>query len=175
MKCPYCGSDDCKKVSLAYEAGTSKGTFGGVGLAAGGGSSGSVVGGTGFGGNTFNQTLLAKRLSPPTEPQPVSAIICGLIAISSLISAFSILYDPKSDSRIEGCVVCLIIAAIMGFLVRNQWMKHVEKRKEYARILALWQDSWVCLRCGRDWQPDTDSEKSVRGTDSVILRRSRRI
>jgi len=147
MKCPYCESEDCKKVSLVYESGTSAGSFTGVGAGVGGSSGGLGAGGAAFGGKTSTQTLLARRLAPPPDPQNVGAmaVFAGFIAILALI--YSVSGDSVSSFGLG-------VAAVLGVLAIGAGISYAGQKKGYPQKLARWQGSWICLRCGKDWWED---------------------
>jgi hypothetical protein len=147
MKCPYCESEDCKKVSLVFEAGTSAGSFAGVGAAGAGYSGGSALGGGVSVGNTSNQTLLAQRLAPPAKPDASVAIAAGLVTFVALIFGFS-------GRSVSGVV--LAVAAINGLVAVFAGLVYSERQKSYPILLARWQDLWMCLRCGRQWETGAD-------------------
>jgi hypothetical protein len=84
IKCPNCDSENTAKCSVAYQTGTSTGSFGGIGVDLQG-----DVGG--FGGITSSQTLFAQTVSPPKAPSssPVGMV---LLIIGGALIFFSLAY-----------------------------------------------------------------------------------
>ncbi|MDA8332731.1 MAG: hypothetical protein M0027_16295 [Candidatus Dormibacteraeota bacterium] len=152
MECPTCHSDDTQAVPVAYHAGVSNiettshsGAKLGVGLV--GGQLGVGVLG---GGRTKTQgvslTNQAQQLAPPEEMRPTYRLnrrwLWGILVlvVASLLSSISVI---------------LGIAVLLGFAVWLFSWRHSqsEKAKAYNRdvlpgLLARWNRSWFCRRCG---------------------------
>jgi len=127
--CPSCGSDNYTKVSLAYAQGTSSisSTTTGIGLAAGGFG----VGGASTTGQ--QQSVLAQKLKPPTDPSGAIGCLIVLCVILFFSGAISGGWAPMMVFVIP-CIV-LLVAKI------NSVPKYLES-------MAQWQKLFICLRCG---------------------------
>ena len=143
MNCPTCNSTDCKKSHLVYETNTSIGSFSGVGTA---------IGEVGLaGGTSRSQTLLASRVAPPK-----SYNISAPGVVISVVGAGMILLGASGDEQSNlliyfGAAVCGI-----GCLLLISGNK---KAGIYAQEMDEWRNTWICLSCGKQWQPNSASYK----------------
>lgn len=142
--CPHCQSDNTQAISVLLQAGTIQGAIkgGAVGYSQGGG-----LGGSAFSGATSQQSDLARRFSPGARPEARTwAMLLGL---------FMVLFGALMGSTGQaGCAAGVIIPGAILLLIylsdrsglplrRTRWQDAIERAKR----------GWVCLRCGRDWEP----------------------
>ena len=139
---------------MIYQSGTTTGTS--QTLAYGG-----EVGLIGASAKTKSQSVLAQRVVPPIKPEfslsevlAVGAIIAIIIFTSIGLLAFGL----------HWILVILIALAATGGVVyfTIQKINSVEKAKyPYERALTIWQNSWMCLKCGYNWSFNPLKNKKV--------------
>jgi len=148
-KCPHCGSESTIKCSVAYQSGTSRGSFSGIGMDLAG-----DIGG--FGGVKTSQTAFAASLAPPkiqstTQPQWLMGLIVGGLAA---ILGFGYLVDD--DTKVKWpCIVailCGIVTAIASAI--KLAADHNEVKKQATIAMMKWMNEWVCTRCGSRFDPN---------------------
>ena len=157
--CPRCGSSKIQSLPLLYEAGTSTSI-----------SKGRVIGVAGLGTDHLTpaggltttthrqQTLLAARYSPPSPPKasndiPAFTALLFIGALILIISGIALLASRSDDFplwsfRVLGSL--LILAGIATFIPALKIM-HAEQEKlmkTYRSKLLIWQQSFVCHKCG---------------------------
>ena len=160
-QCPKCKSTDFKKVSLVWETGTSTGKSSGAGV--GIGMRGDIGLGA-LGGVTTQQTVLAKRLSPPVPHQGagcMSGILwVGLVCfcIWCLRSAFTC--DPLDRGVFLYSLV--IFSSLLAWFAWSCWRIATEEARKYTDAKQKWDQSWFCMRCGHVW----DTALATRDRDS---------
>lgn len=150
MKCPSCDSENTIKSQVAYQSGTSTGSFGGIGVDLQG-----DVGG--FGGVSSSQTLFAQSVSPPTARGNNPRGLIGLI-VGGILTIFSLgFYHNASGSSIKAVCVLLICAGILCLIgsLYFCFTDHALVMKAHKRDLEKWARQWVCLRCGTKFEPST--------------------
>jgi hypothetical protein len=144
MKCPNCDSEQTIMCSVAYQTGTTTGSFGGIGIDLQG-----DIGG--FGGVKKSQTLFAKSVSPPqaqgTGTNPLGLVLLVGGALGAILG-FGYYADPDTHAKslciLGACVgiVCLIVSlCILG-------ADHQRIMREHKLNLEKWARQWVCTRCG---------------------------
>lgn len=138
MKCNQCNSDNVVKASLAYEMGTSSGSMNSVGVGLDADGLSPMVGRS----SGQIQSRLAEKLQPPKNSETVG---CGALGVALLI-AFGLAYLFDPSSTFWKIVVGLIIPAAIGIPLYVS-MRAEEDRK-YLEKYAVYNELWVCLRCG---------------------------
>lgn len=148
-KCPHCGSDSTMKSSVAYQSGTSRGSFSGIGMDLGG-----DIGG--FGGVKKSQTAFAARLAPPkiqssTQPQWLIGFIVG--GLAAILGFGYLVFD---DTKIKWpCVVAILFGIVAAVASGVKLVAVPNKVKEQATIAMMkWMNEWVCTRCGSRFDPN---------------------
>ena len=146
LHCPQCRSAEVRRLSLVYRAGTSEvqtrsGTIGmgatGAGLGAGFAST--VTQGT-------HQSLLAIDTAPPQKksvPLAFFLLALGLLMIAAGVSG-------------EG-VAFLVLGPLLSII--GWWYLKAARtfNKKYPQLLARWEASFLCMRCGRVFQAANSS------------------
>ena len=163
--CPSCHSQNVASARFAYEAGKSNATFLGVGL---GGGDGILVGGS------QSQSVLSERAAPPpmASRAPLliacisipTAIIAGLQAID-LIRSTSNEQNEQGQKLLGIMCIAFIIGAISSMVAtaNANW-----NRKEYPRLLKLWQSKWICCKCGAMFRVNAAPEGSLDDLASAV-------
>ena len=149
MRCPKCNSTDLKKLSLAYEEGL-YGSKGHTRLSA------ALVGGSGpdliVGRATTrasHQSVLSKRLKPPTKWSYVKVISWSVVLFLSVgWLVFYVNTIAKSATTVMspaltgyGLLVAVVFASIVVLVVRHNL-------SVYPKRIAEWDRSFICQRCG---------------------------
>ena len=147
-ECPQCGSSNIQSVQFLYEAGTSTSVADGrfVGVAGFGSDHLTPVGGV-TKITQHQQTRLAARYSPPDRE--IAAEGAGLFLILGLL--LNILGGISIFITLIGWALLLAGTASMVYALIEligRGAKQKEFNKVYARQLAQWQQSFVCLKCG---------------------------
>jgi DNA-directed RNA polymerase subunit RPC12/RpoP len=146
IKCPSCDSEDTIRCSVAYQTGTTTGSFGGIGVDLQG-----DIGG--FGGISSSQTLFAQSVSPPKAPasNPFALILLIVGGLSTLLG-FAYYNDPDTHKKwICVLMVCIgILLLIIGIYIL--FVDHPRKMNFYNFTLIQWERQWVCLRCGTKFE-----------------------
>ena len=170
MSCPSCGGENVKPVPFIYETGTT--TSGSTTFGAGMAGGHIVPFLASSGGNS--QTLLARRLRPPSQPDApwllmllgVLAVICLMISLYCwYIGATSIPARDWQDGRIAGdnlalfrsfgvsgtmIAIPLLVVSCLGHIWSKK--KYRAKLVQWQQYYALWQRSRVCLDCGHTFE-----------------------
>ena len=147
LRCPHCDSDNTVKCSVAYQAGTTTGSFGGIGID----SEGDIGG---FGGIKKSQTLFAQSISPPQAPGSSPGGLVLLIAGAlGTILGFAYYADTETHAKalciVVACagIVCLTAGVYLLFT------EHARLLKAHRLDLERWAQQWVCMRCGTRFEP----------------------
>src|SRR5579864_3335033 len=133
LVCPSCSSNDVRKLSLIYMAGTSDAKGVSRGIVAGGGSVG------GFSGRhqSTHQSKLAKSVGPPAKWPLLKPVLYGIVGMFCL-PFVRLSHNAWNALLISYCtmVVLYLVAALFYNLGRRP-----EK-------LRQWESSFMCQRCG---------------------------
>jgi hypothetical protein len=148
MKCPSCDSEDTIKCSVAYETGTTSGSFGGIGI--------NLHGDIGsFSGRKRSQTLFAKSVSPPERTGDTSQVAIALLVVGALAAILGIGYYNDPDTHAK--TICILITCA-GFLclaaaIYRLYVDHARMMEAHRRDMVQWARQWVCMRCGIRFEP----------------------
>jgi predicted nucleic-acid-binding Zn-ribbon protein len=137
MRCPKCGSDHTRTFSVVYEEGTVHGTSSGY------------VDGYSATSNSFSQSPLASKCSPPyIESAGCFAKLCALV-IAVIVT---ILFNKYFGADKAGASISFVLITFFGalFVIGVIWQMLVglPREEKYKKQLALWESSWVCIKCG---------------------------
>jgi hypothetical protein len=140
LRCPQCGSDDTRKVSLVYGEGTSS-------------ISGSVRtygrssdGGTGYSfGNLSGsqQTELSRRLAPPAQKQHSPRAVAALF-VTLMVVSFVVLTNGGTP---VGVMAIGLPIAFLAFYAANGDTR-AWNETELPKLRAEWERKFLCRRCG---------------------------
>jgi len=140
FRCTSCGSDQVIRAEMVYMQGTSRGSFGGLG-----------IGGDGelgvFGGGTTTSSALATRMAPPKRRGRgglVAMIFCGLLALFFGLGFLGSEYGERS--ALFMMFVLFAALAALGFAADGPNRKYNSTR--YSSDYAQWKRTWCCMRCG---------------------------
>jgi len=145
LKCPACGNADVRRVALLFMDGTS-----GIQLSSSALGLRSVgeLGGLG-GAATFSQgtqqTALAQALTPPQKSQLGTMCLGGAIVVGLLLAVYG--SDLAWYANVVG------IAVVLGGLYLYRRLE-ATSRDEYARSMAAWERSFLCMRCGKRFEAE---------------------
>lgn len=165
--CPHCSSENTISVPLAYAQG--KGSSWGI----------ATFGKTWGIGAAFSSTQLADAIAPPTALKKNWVLATRFLerkmghwlsntrmSIAMLVGVFGLcrlLYDCYlHDFSDIGWGALLIIIGVLWTLAEMWGQKNGEpsihphdkqQYEEYMRDKALWDKSWICLKCGYRFVP----------------------
>lgn len=144
---------------MAYQAGTSSGQI----------QVTSYSEGDGFGvtgGQVRNQSLLAAKVAPPNQPESefatgfVAFILAAIMAcvVSYLLYFFLALFGYDLAGKLTGMFSVIGLTIWWTILFGNKMLPNRATREnQYNASMRVWKRSWICLRCGKDWQPRLSS------------------
>jgi DNA-directed RNA polymerase subunit RPC12/RpoP len=138
MKCSDCGADNCQRLEVAYQSGTSniqtQTRSSGLGLGRDGLGLGVVKSKT----SGVSQTQLSAKASPPRKqrylPWVVLFFVGWMVASSANLNHW----------------VWLIVG--IGAMAGSVYMGHQAfqfNRKEWPGMYQYWLESWICHTCGK--------------------------
>lgn len=150
MLCVHCNSENIKRFSVVCEEGTSVENFSATSKPVWNTKPFSPLGKQKMQGTRTVKTDLAKRCSPPTNPEYgilymaafPGIILGGYFGFSSGISW---------NSFWLGLIVFIAVLAIVLFGSLYLWKKFLNGNKSienYRASLENWQHSWYCAKCG---------------------------
>lgn len=138
MKCQQCGSEHTRTFSVVFEEGTTHGN-----------SSGHVDG-YATSANSFNQTPLAAKCSPP-ELQRTGGFVQFLgfvLAIYLAVKLNGITWSSKFSELTGWPFVLSFLGIGLAFMVTWELLVSGPREARYKMAMDRWRQSWVCLRCG---------------------------
>jgi DNA-directed RNA polymerase subunit RPC12/RpoP len=172
FRCPHCGADDVRKVSLMYEQATSNLNFRALSMGDQGGASYTA-------GSGGIQNLMGGRVAPPTPPaapkRPMSPTLAwiwlGLITFVTLLQTARYPAMMLAPSNASGAALfqgILSIALLFGLPIvwivshRIKMVGYQRRLSEYQNGIlptyqsqhARWARSWMCMRCGDLFERD---------------------
>lgn len=133
--CPQCGADNVRRLALIYREGLSQPSLAGGAGARWGGSHPLV---TGTGGR--QQTMASIGAAPPAPTGMALALAFGVLGIMLALMGGTM-----------GIVVGLVLLVVGGVAVYGAWSHNQE---EYPRLLAAWEKTFMCQRCGERFVPE---------------------
>ena len=148
-KCPHCGSDSTMKCSVAYQSGTSIGSFRGIGMDIDG-----DIGG--FGGVKTSQTAFAASLAPPKIQSTTDMGWLGLIGLGVLAVILGFGYLVDDDTKTKWPCIVAILFGIVTIVASGVKLTadHTAVKKQAAIAMMKWMKGWVCTRCGSRFDPN---------------------
>ncbi len=157
MRCLKCNSENCRKLEVIYEDGTTERTTEHSISNSEGSSYGESV--------SKSQTKLAKRCSPPEEP---SMTFFGIVSIPLLLYFFygvapdylpDVLMNYLGSFKGTSGFLLVIVLFVGIFLISayiSGGLYYVlggnRKWNAYEKELAVWKKGWLCLKCGNVFQ-----------------------
>ena len=147
LRCPKCNSTDLKKVSLAYQEGTyhikTRTRIRGLLFASGGPDV--LVGRTTTGGT--QQSALSKRLCPPAKWSYVKLVLwSGVVTLITLfLYVQHVMSSPAPASSLPLKLYVVFAPVVLLLLVGIVWRHN---HSTYQQKYALWNESFICERCG---------------------------
>jgi len=147
LRCPKCKSNNLKRVSLAYQEGTHRiDTRSGIrGLLFAGGGPDILIGRATTHGS--QQSVLSKRLSPPSKWSYMKLILWSGVAtlIALVIYVQHVMSSTVPASSLPAKLYVLFAPFIFLFLVAIIWRhNHLTYQQKYAQ----WNESFICERRG---------------------------
>lgn len=156
LNCPQCGSLDVQRLALVHAGGITSfhGEISSIGIGAG--SNGLGVGGGVSELSGSQQSNLSKIAAPPAtkvsgcQAKTVSLVFgwfAAFIVLSIVLSALSVPVGP-------GFVVAWVLASVVAIVAAKRTQLDDPKvaewnRTEYPKLLARWERSFMCGRCGQ--------------------------
>ena len=134
--CPKCESDHIQLFSMAFQSGTSTSTSTTTGMGFGSGG----LGAFGAVSESSNVTLLAQTVAPPAKR---ATNLWGIM----LILGTMMLAAGLQNIPVLIMGVLLIAVGFHFFRSAVKWNK-----EEYPRLLAQWESSWICHKCGNTFK-----------------------
>ena len=157
VQCEKCGSENVQRLEVVYESGTSFGSSTSSGSSstkgtgrASGSSYQTEHSGTSYG---FSQSNLAASVAPPVKYSVFVTLVTsvfqtfGLSMICLLIGAFVIYAGGGGFGWFF--VIIGIIYFLVGCVQTPRDVRNASKlSKEYPEQYKIWQESWICHKCG---------------------------
>jgi len=147
LRCLNCGGRDLRKVSLLYQEGRThfRARTGLRGLLLGSYGPDAFVGRT----NTVGilETQLSKNSEPPTK-WSYAKLLCwfALASIVALVAyVHSVMSSPGMASSLHVAIYIVVASCLLLFLGLLFWRHN---HLVFSRELALWERSFLCMRCG---------------------------
>lgn len=159
MHCPSCGTQDVRKVSVAYEMGVektrSKTIFGGGLLSIFGpmlGVGGAITRGT-------NETLQAQRLAPPQKSRPILSAFLVFLGLGMFgeIPVMILGWIIGKPGLVIGSILWLIAVFLLPALILVQG---VSRNRRIPGQLEKWNKLFICDRCGEVFTKDVGITES---------------
>jgi hypothetical protein len=150
MSCPKCNSDEWKLASLVHTEGKSysfsHSSASGIGIGTGG--LGIGIGGANTSG--INQTQLSAIAAPPTRADIQFYILGGgAILVFPIVFILMLIFNFSAGPAATLWWFLVPIALIgYGLSIREQAIE------DYDNNLKKWNDTRMCLRCGKFYLPD---------------------
>ena len=142
MQCPHCNSDNCQRLEVAYQSGTSniQTRSSGVGVGMGRGGIGVGVGNSKTSGTS--QTQLAQKASPPKKKRYLPLII-----------AFFIGWIIASDAGLKHWIWLILGVAAVILSCYMGYQAYRFNRETWPGLYQIWMESWICHKCGQIFHP----------------------
>lgn len=162
MQCPACESDNTRKLAAVWEEGsytqvsTAKTTMKGQSNVVGGGQTG-VLSSRQKGTTrttTTGMTNLAKRAARPSPETPIrdAAIMLGEGAVAIFVGGVIVAVAVSDPFAF---VLMAIAAALLVWRVYVLTVRGLQyNRRELPDLLAQWERSWWCTKCGEIFATD---------------------
>jgi hypothetical protein len=169
--CPKCNSSNTQSFEMAYQAGTTSGHVQVTSYSEGGG-----LGVTG--GKVRNQSLLAAKVAPPNPPEGevttgfISFLVAAVMAsVASFVLYLAVaLFGYDIIGKLVGVFSAIVFTIWWTFLIGNNTFSNRKIREEqYNSAMRQWKQGWICLRCGKDWQPRPDAVSKVRMNPEIAI------
>jgi hypothetical protein len=150
LRCPACGGEDVRRVSLVHDEGTShtytEGTVTPTPMAMLSGAPGWAEDRT-IEASSVTQSNLARSLAPPGRPPRWWYVPLGFVVVLLLVAELnSLLHDALGD-RVNGWTAPFILA---GLFYGWRWVirRYRKERDLWRETQASWGRSFLCQRCG---------------------------
>lgn len=161
FKCPHCGSDDVRKVSLMYEQATSNLNYREVGLRSDGV-------GTYAAGSGGIQNLMGGRIAPPDAPvRPrsrtsfIAVVMSGVflyMIVQTLVSNYEA-HTPTPRGLYDLLIILLLLSLFIflkltlgaSLAFRKELSVYEGSLPGYQTRYEEWTRKWMCLRCGESF------------------------
>lgn len=159
--CPDCGSDNCQRMQMVHDMGTSKSRGSGLGTGGVGLEIGTAI--TSLFGSS--QSNLAAQCAPPkkddTSASLVAQVMWVLVAIVGLCAALFSLVSVGDAERALGAWIVFgfgTVVLIFAVYMANGCVSEINEasrlaQENWERALAEWQKKFICLKCGQIWIP----------------------
>lgn len=162
IQCQSCGNENVQRLSVVYEGGMSEinAKESGMGVGLGSGGVGFGLGSSRIKGN--NQSLLSKKAAPPDKKKTFKHFLIWGICLFIVPPVFVSVFDWNSS--LAQFVVLLTYLALAGLHLYSNFQYN---RRIYPGLLARWNDSFLCYKCGLMFQ---NPNLSASGSDVFNLR-----
>lgn len=162
VQCPNCGSSNTVRASAVHQQGTShisgqQTQYGGVMMMGTDGEMGFGPLSTRSSYKGIQQTTIARRLSPPIEPEGTNRgmwYLVGGIILAVFMLVF-IMLAAAFTSIVLWLLFCAGITSIIYALIKIPKEKAGNEAVQisYRRALSHWSTLWYCQSCGESFQP----------------------
>lgn len=130
---------------MIYQQGTSTGTIQAISY---GGDAGLI----GTGGKTKSQSFLAQKATPPIQPEFSLSEVFASFFIFLLITVVILVLGLNGLGWIFTFLFGVVAYSLLVFFIYNRYKKVEKEKIPYQRLLTIWQNSWMCLKCGNGWR-----------------------
>ncbi len=145
LRCPTCGSDEVRRLSVVYADGLDTVTTAGLSKPAGHGAGHHSERETTASAST-TQSLASAQAAPPARREP---LLVGCVAVICMLLAGTVL------GLIASVPGFLVGAGVVGWIFWRQ-LKTARRwnAEEYPALLARWQRTFRCDHCGAHFQAE---------------------
>lgn len=143
--CPSCQSNNTQTIKMMCLNGTTSGSTTGIGV-----SSDLDIGAGKL--NSESKTALAEKFTPETSPENTA---CGCGCLSLIIGTVIIIAGFVSSDEGSGMLALIfgLPAVIISFIFFSKIGKDNPKQREWKAKVRLYNEGWICHKCGHTWLP----------------------
>ena len=138
MQCPHCNSDNCQRLEVAYQSGTSSYQSRSSGV--------DVLGlersNTAVKTSGTSQTQLAQKASPPQKDRYTPLVIIFIVG-----------WVISTAAGLSHWIWLILSIAAMILSVYMGYKAYQFNREEWPGLYQTWQESWICHKCGQIFHP----------------------
>jgi hypothetical protein len=131
--CPHCHSDETSSFQMIYTGSASE--------------------------RNGNQDILIQQTArpfPPPDGSKITVIITIFVAIFlvAVSSSLAGIIDPKFTfvGSLGGLAASLLLGITLFMSAKRKYRNRIIQWQD---SLLVWQKSWMCLKCGHDWQTES--------------------
>jgi len=148
QRCPHCRSTSTKTLPMIYGSGSST-------------SSSTWVTSRGRVGSRSGsrQTRLATAAAPPRAPSIILGFLGMLLVViivwvvmANLVAPVARLIPDAHQAAVFQKFSPLLMLTIPVIIFLVWILRHRKKKGRYLPLMAAWEQTWMCQKCGTTWQ-----------------------